>query len=43
LTNVHKIDIFQSTITNHEGGGTDISSFSGKKAWIGKIKDKGYL
>jgi hypothetical protein len=40
LTNVHKIDIFQlaiaiqqSSIVNEMGGGADISSFSGKKAW----------
>jgi hypothetical protein len=31
LTNFHKIDIFQSTIINHEGGGADISSLSGKR------------
>jgi hypothetical protein len=31
LTNVHKIYILQSIIINHEGGGTDTSSFSGRK------------
>jgi len=33
LTNVHKIYILQSTISNQLGGGTDISSASGKKIW----------
>jgi hypothetical protein len=31
LTNFHKIDIFQSTINNPQGGGEDISSFLGEK------------
>jgi hypothetical protein len=31
LTNFHKIDIFQPTISNHQGGGADISSLSGKR------------
>jgi hypothetical protein len=32
LTNFHKVCILPSTISNHQGGGADISSFSGEKA-----------
>jgi hypothetical protein len=42
LTNLHKIDIFQSAIINQQSTGWRCRHFffSGEKAWIGKIKDK---